>query len=100
MECPKRGPSWGEEQEERNRWKRVVIEESEEERARRVVDQEQQGKGFTMSEKRGSLQKLLETQVHAVVTALHHEVRIKGSSTLTTEGRRNTSSAAVVYRSR
>jgi len=74
QECIYRGPTVGEEQEERNRWRKVVIEEVEEERARRVGEGEGRTSCFVMSEKRGSLQKLLEAQVQGAVTALHHEV--------------------------
>ena len=57
---------------ERDLVKKRVIEESEEERARRVADDEEQG--YTISEKRGSLQRLLERQVQGAVSALDDEV--------------------------
>jgi hypothetical protein len=45
QKCPFRGPTVGEEAEERAHWRRVVIEETEEERARRVAGGDQVGDG-------------------------------------------------------
>lgn len=74
QQCPHRGVSSGEEEEERNRWKRVVIAETEEERARRVTSVSQGSDEERQGRRRSNLKRVLESQVQGAVTALHHEV--------------------------
>lgn len=67
-QCPHRGVSSGEEEEERKRWQKVVIAEVEKERARRVTV------SLSDEKRRSNLKHVLDAQVQVVLTALHHEV--------------------------